>query len=257
MQRYFIHLTYDGTNYHGWQIQENANTVQQELQQALSTLFREEVAVVGCGRTDTGVHARDFYAHFERSEQLDELEELTIRLNKMIPRDIAIFSIFGVDAEVHTRFSALSRTYEYHVNTWKDPFSIKRSCFITHPIDVEKMNSAAQALYDYTDFTSFSKTHTQVKTNLCKIMKAQWTEGEGGKLVFTIQADRFLRNMVRAIVGTLFEVGKSKMTTQQFRQVIEAKDRSLAGTSVPAEGLYLTRVEYPESDLNQQIKKHG
>ncbi|WP_075589986.1 tRNA pseudouridine(38-40) synthase TruA [Labilibacter marinus] len=245
MARFFIELSYNGKKYHGWQIQPNAITVQKVLNDSLSKILREEINVVGCGRTDTGVHATYFVAHFESEKQdIDELH-FVHKMNRILPKDIAVYSLTLVDDETHTRFSATSRTYEYHIVDKKNPF-LQEFAYQSHvPLDFNLMNEASRILFDYIDFTSFSKLHTDVKTNNCKITKAIW-EFKNNKWVFTISADRFLRNMVRAIVGTLLEVGRGKMTLDQFKKVIEAKDRGVAGTSAPAHALYLINVTYPE-----------
>ncbi|BAX78672.1 tRNA pseudouridine(38-40) synthase TruA [Labilibaculum antarcticum] len=250
-KRYFIRLSYKGTNYHGWQIQPNANTVQEELNKALSTILNQPINVVGCGRTDTGVHASDFMAHFEMEEGFPfGCEKLTFKLNRFLPHDIAINEVFPVKLDAHTRFDAISRTYQYKITKHKNPFRTDSHWKNQNELDVVKMNEAAKILFEYIDFTSFSKLHTDVKTNNCKIAKAEWLEAED-ELVFTIQADRFLRNMVRAIVGTLIEVGQGKMDLDGFRQVIESKNRSKAGTSVPGHGLFLAKIEYP-TDLRME-----
>ncbi|MEE4255571.1 MAG: tRNA pseudouridine(38-40) synthase TruA [Bacteroidales bacterium] len=246
LNRYFIKLSYNGKAYHGWQRQENAATVQQVLEEAIATIFEESIDITGAGRTDTGVHATEYYAHFDSenvySEQ--ELQDKVFKLNSFLPTDIYVFGIFGVDPELHARFSAHSRKYEYHITRRKDPFRRDLAWFVHGPLEIEMMNSAASVLMDYHDFTSFSKLHTQVKTNNCRIMEAYWEE-QGHLLVFNIKADRFLRNMVRAIVGTLLDVGRGKISLEEFKAIIEAKDRSEAGLSVPAHGLYLVKIEYP------------
>ncbi|MFA8434251.1 MAG: tRNA pseudouridine(38-40) synthase TruA [Marinifilaceae bacterium] len=244
-KRFFIQLSYKGTNYHGWQIQPNAITVQEVLNKALSTILNEEINVVGCGRTDTGVHSSYFMAHFDTSKENYDFGKLAFRLNRFLPKDIAIQEVFPVHAEAHTRFDAKSRTYHYFITKEKNPFRLESHWKVHYELDVAKMNEAAQILFDYIDFTSFSKLHTDVKTNNCKIYYAQWEE-RGDELIFTIKADRFLRNMVRAIVGTLVEVGRGKLTLDGFRKVIESKNRSNAGTSVPGHGLFLADIEYPE-----------
>lgn len=252
--RYFIKLSYAGTAYHGWQVQENTrNTVQQVLNDALSLLLRETIEVTGCGRTDTGVHAREFYAHFdsEKNDLHNEEEHWIYKLNSYLPADISLQRIISVNEEAHARFSATSRTYEYIISTKKDPFTQQWAWQQWKKMDVEKMNEAAALLFKYEDFSAFSKSNTQVKTNNCTIMHAAW-EVKGEQLIFTIKANRFLRNMVRAVVGTLTEVGIGKMSIEQFKAVIEGKSRSDAGASVPACGLYLTRVEYPESILKNE-----
>ena len=300
MQRYFIQLSYDGTAYHGWQIQPNGASVQETLQGALSTLLRRDVEVVGAGRTDTGVHAKMMVAHMDSPEELDTAQ-LCYKLNKLLPHDIAVQRIWPVADDMHARFSATSRTYHYYVHTRKSPFLRHYSWLVTFPLDFRRMNEAAQCLLRYEDFTSFSKVNTDTKTNLCRITEARWEQtqqthpqqahpqqthqthpqplpvregssqgtnvyaplphreglgesllgesllGEsllGESLVFTITANRFLRNMVRAIVGTLIEVGRGRMTVEEFCQVIERKDRCSAGESVPGHALFLTNITY-------------
>ncbi len=251
MNRYFLHLAYNGTDYHGWQVQNNALTVQQKINESLSVLLGEDINVVGCGRTDTGVHASDFYAHFDTSKSFDAEtgKQLVFKLNKYLPDSIVILNFLLVHAEVNARFDAISRTYKYYVIRRKDPFFDNYSWYVYGDLDVERMNRAATEMMEYTDFTSFSKLHSQTKTNNCKIMEAYWQE-EGHKLIFTIKADRFLRNMVRAIVGTLMDVGKGKITVEEFKQIIERKNRSDAGYSVPAKGLFLEKVDYPKELFN-------
>ncbi|MEB0248737.1 MULTISPECIES: tRNA pseudouridine(38-40) synthase TruA [unclassified Mucilaginibacter] len=245
IQRYFIELAYDGTNYHGWQVQPNAVTVQEVLDKALTTLLRQSIETVGCGRTDTGVHAKDFFAHLDVQSMVHEPSTIDKRsLNALLPHDIAIKSIIPVNPEAHARFDATLRSYEYHIHFEKNPFLNNYSWLIRDKPNLELMNRAAAIVMEYTDFSCFSKSNTQVKTNNCKIAKAEWVETENG-IVFHVSADRFLRNMVRAIVGTLLQVGKSEMQPEDIRKVIESKNRSKAGTSVPACGLYLTEIKYP------------
>ena len=244
MQRYFIYLAYDGTNYHGWQIQPNGSSVQECLMKALSTFLRREVEVIGAGRTDAGVHASLMVAHFDNEEELDTLI-VTDKLNRLLPPDISVFKVCRVKKDAHARFDATARTYKYYVTTTKYPFNRQYRCRVYGTLDFELMNRAAATLFDYSDFTSFSKLHTDVKTNLCRIMHAEWTQVDDTAWVFTIQADRFLRNMVRAIVGTLLEVGRGKLTVEGFRQIIEQQDRCKAGTSAPGNALFLVSVEYP------------
>lgn len=246
MNRYFIYLSYNGKNYSGWQIQPNGLTVQQCLEEALATLLRRPVAVVGAGRTDAGVHARLMVAHFDCDEPLADPAFLAEKLNRLLPKDIAIDRIVPVTPEAHARFDATSRTYKYYVTTRKDPFQYDLVYRMHGKLDFEAMNEACKVLFDYIDFTSFSKLHTDVKTNNCRIYQAGWAQ-EGDVWVFTVQADRFLRNMVRAIVGTLLEVGRGRLTIDGFRQVIEAKDRCKAGVSVPGHALFLVNVTYPDS----------
>lgn len=245
--RFFITLSYDGTLYHGWQIQPNGDTIQQRLQEALSTLLRQPIEVVGAGRTDTGVHARMMVAHFETdSNQLLSLQERGWErvLNKLLPQDIAVQDIRPVCEDMHARFSATSRTYHYFIHTHKDPFMAAYSWQIPYKLDFGKMNEAAKVLLEYEDFTSFSKVNTDTKTNLCDIKEAFWEEVANGQWRFTITANRFLRNMVRAIVGTLVEVGRGRISTEDVRRIIEAKDRCCAGESVPAKGLFLVDIKY-------------
>lgn len=249
MKRYFIRLSYKGTAYHGWQIQPNAITVQGELNRALSTVLNQAINTIGAGRTDTGVHASYFVAHFDvKKETIIDEDKLCFKLNRFLPKDIALQKIFLVDNEAHTRFDALSRTYQYFITRNKCPFNTDSHWHYIHDLDVAKMNEACGVLFDFIDFTSFSKLHTDAKTNNCKIYKAFWEE-KNDELIFTVKADRFLRNMVRAIVGTLLEVGRGKMTLQGFRDVIESKSRSNAGTSVPGHALFLCEIEYPEGEI--------
>lgn len=250
IHRYFIELAYNGKNFHGWQIQPNALTVQEVLQNAVETLLKQKVDIMGCGRTDTGVHARQFFAHVELDLDLDsegmDTDQLTYKLNQFLNNDIAVFRIFKVNEAAHSRFEALSRTYEYRLRMDKSPFDQDFTYRSTYPrLDFETMNQAATLLLKYTDFTSFSKIGTDVKTNNCKIMFAEW-KNTNGVWIFTIQADRFLRNMVRAIVGTLLEVGSGKINLDDFKHIIESENRSNAGWSVPAHGLALVKLEYPD-----------
>lgn len=242
-----MRLAYNGLRYHGWQIQHNARSVQQVITEAFKVIWKEEISLVGCGRTDTGVHARDYYAHFELEglKGRDELDDWIFRLNRYLDEDIVILDIFPVSPDLHARFSAISRTYQYFIHTRKDPFLNDISWFVPTPIDLYSMNEGAKMLFGIMDFTSFSKLHTDVKTNICNVMYAGW-EKSGHQLIFTITADRFLRNMVRAIVGTLLDLGQHKITLEDFREIIDGKNRSLAGESVPAKGLFLTGVKYPE-----------
>lgn len=244
--RYFVYLAYDGTNYHGWQIQPKGSSVQEELMKALSTLMRREVEVVGAGRTDAGVHASLMVAHFDSEKEWDVVL-LADKLNRLLPPDISVYKVVPVKADAHARFDATYRTYKYYVTGAKNPFGRFYKCrLFGAPLDFERMNEAAQVLFDYTDFTSFSKLHTDVKTNNCRIMAARWEKTADEEWVFTIQADRFLRNMVRAIVGTLFEVGRGKLTVEGFRKIIEQKDRCKAGTSAPGHALFLVDIGYPD-----------
>ena len=247
MQRYFIELSYNGSCYNGWQIQPNAPSVQEELNKALTLLLKEEVNVVGAGRTDTGVHARFYVAHLDVATHLETPDQLTYKLNRLLGNNIAIHRVYPVPPELHARFSATSRTYKYFIDKHKDPFTYNFA-FRLFPIpDLKLMNEACDILFEYSDFTSFSKLHTDTKTNICKIMHANW-EDTGKQLVFTIQADRFLRNMVRAIVGTMLEIGQGKLSVSEFRNIIEAKDRCSAGMSVPGNALFLWDIKYEKTE---------
>lgn len=248
--RYFIKFSFSGTAYHGWQMQENALSVQSKMVEAFHFKAGVSEILAGCGRTDTGVHAREFYAHFELGKDMNvtECEKLVYELNSYLPNDIAVHAVFPVKPDAHARFSAVSRTYKYYISREKDPFLQNFSWFIFKGLDVVKMNEAAEVLFEYNDFTSFAKLHTDTKTNNCRIKQAKWEEANG-KLVFTISADRFLRNMVRAIVGTLIKVGRHQLTIEHFKEIIEGKNRSLAGFSAPAQGLFLHTVEYKWPDI--------
>lgn len=251
--RYFIQLSYDGTGYHGWQVQPNGVSVQEVLQKALSTLLHQPTEVTGAGRTDAGVHASMMVAHFDwpaahEGEGCEEMPldctQLTYKLNRLLPPDVAVQAVRPVGPEMHARFSATRRTYHYYIHTRKDPFLRGYSWQVNVPLDFALMNEAAQVLLEYSDFTSFSKTGTDVKTNICQLTEARWEQLKPGEWRFTVSANRFLRNMVRAIVGTLVEVGRHRMTISQMRHAIEAKDRQRAGESVPGHALYLTNIEY-------------
>lgn len=246
-QRYFIELSYNGTEYHGWQIQPNATTVQEDLDRALSVFFRQPVATVGCGRTDTGVHATQFFAHFDLPLETASTQNpgrAVAGINSLLSYQIAIKRIFAVDNEAHARFGATARAYHYHLHFHKDPFKLNRSWLYKGSLDVEAMNAAAASILEYTDFSCFSKSNTQTFTNNCKVTEAYFTVTPEG-LQFNIRADRFLRNMVRAIVGTLIKVGKKEINLKEFREIIASGNRSNAGQSVPACGLYLVNVVYP------------
>ena len=245
IQRYFIELSYDGTNYHGWQVQPNAVTVQEVLDNALSTVLRQPVETTGCGRTDTGVHATEFFAHFDIVNGPWTMDYGLLRsINSILPADIAVKKIIPVHTDAHARFDAISRSYQYHIHFEKDPFKNGYSWLLRDSPDVELMNRAAAIICSYTDFSCFSKSNTQVKTNNCKISRAEWLKTDDG-IVFHISADRFLRNMVRAIGGTLLMVGRREIEPEAVRAIIESRNRSNAGTSVPACGLFLTTVKYP------------
>lgn len=243
--RYFIQLSYNGSAYHGWQIQPKDISVQEVLEKALSTLLNESIAIVGAGRTDTGVHAKQMYAHFN-TDVAFVAEELVYKLNSFLPHNIAIDAIFKVQEDAHARFHATRRSYIYRVSIKKNVFTHKAAYYVRPRLDVIKMNAAAKILFQYKDFQCFSKTHTDVKTYYCDIMHAIWVERDD-ELHFEITADRFLRNMVRAIVGTLINVGLGKLQPDDLHGIIASKDRSKAGYSVPAHGLYLTEVAYPET----------
>lgn len=241
--RYFIRLSYDGTGYHGWQVQPNGNTVQAELQKALAVILREDTPVVGAGRTDTGVHARVMVAHFEHGG-IDDCRQLAYRLNRLLPRDIAVSSVEPVADGMHARFSAVSRTYHYYIHTRKDPFQRAYSCELHYQLDFELMNRAAAMLLEYDDFGAFCKSHADVKTTLCKVTSAGWHRTSPGSWYFEITANRFLRNMVRAVVGTLIEVGRHRMTLEEFRGVVEGRRRTEAGESMPGNALFLEDIKY-------------
>ena len=249
--RYFIELAYKGTNYHGWQYQPGADSVQETLNKALSLLLKTDIDIVGAGRTDSGVHAKQMFAHFDFESEVD-VPQLVHKLNSFLPKDIAVFNILKVSDEAHARFDATKRTYEYHIHTMKDVFENDGSYQFQFPLNIDKMNEACQILFKHNDFECFSKVNTDVNTFNCVIFEANWTRGNpeasgkqyGNKLIFTIAADRFLRNMVRAIVGTMINIGTGKISLADFEKIIDSKDRSQAGFSVPAHGLYLTKIEY-------------
>jgi tRNA pseudouridine38-40 synthase len=243
--RYFIELSYNGKNYHGWQNQPNAISVQEVLEKAMSTLLQEQVSVVGAGRTDAGVHASQMFAHFDNEVEFDE-NNLMYKLNSFLPNDIAIQNIFKVNPEAHARFDAVSRSYLYRISTSKNVFSSELSYLLNSELDINKMNAACKILFEYKDFQCFSKSKTDVKTYNCTIMEAHW-KLENDELHFTIKADRFLRNMVRAIVGTMIEIGLGKLKVDHLHTIIKSKNRSEAGFSVPAHGLFLAGIVYPNS----------
>ena len=241
--RYFIEFAYDGSSFFGYQNQPNEISVQEELEKALSTILREPIKTTGAGRTDTGVHAKKMFAHFETEQKLDE--NLVYKLNSFLSENISIKQIFKVPADMHARFSATFRTYEYYISTEKNPFTVNSAwqTWRQKPLNIDAMNEACKILFEYDDFTSFAKLHTDNKTNICKIYKAEW-EQLGNQLKFTISADRFLRNMVRAIVGTMVEIGTGKFQPNDLRKIIEDKYRNSAGVSAPAQGLFLVDVRY-------------
>lgn len=241
--RYFVTFAYDGTRYHGWQIQPNGNSVQEELQKALSTILRDTIEVVGAGRTDAGVHARRMTAHFETGGEFD-CAQLAYKLNRLLPRDIAVRDVRRVAPDMHARFSATLRTYHYYVHTRKDPFLRHYSCELHYALDFDLMNEAASHLLDINDFGAFCKAHADVKTTLCNVTEALWTRDGDDSWHFRISANRFLRNMVRAVVGTLIEVGRHRMTIAQFDRVVASGCRSNAGESMPGNALFLEDVKY-------------
>lgn len=241
--RYFIEFAYNGKNYHGFQAQPNATSVQETLTKALQLLIDQSIEIVGAGRTDSGVHAKQMFAHFDIESQIDTSHWLP-KLNAYLPKDIVIYDIFEVNNEAHARFDATARTYEYHMHTYKDAFLEDISWYYFQKLDLFKMNEACKILFKHTDFECFSKVHTEVHTFNCKIIEANWKQ-YGNQLIFKIQADRFLRNMVRAIVGTMINIGNGKTTLEEFEAIIESKNRSKAGFSVPAHGLFLVKVDYP------------
>ena len=243
VKRYFIWLSYDGTNYHGWQVQPNGISVQGELQRVLSTLLRQEISIAGAGRTDAGVHARVMAAHFEIEADID-CQQLAYKMNRMLPQDIVVDRIEEVSLDMHARFSATERTYHYYIHTRKCPFERHYSCEIHYPLDFEKMNEAGRILTTYEDFGAFCKAHSDVKTTLCNVTRAEWIQTGDTTWYFVITANRFLRNMVRAVVGTLVDVGRGRLSLDEFRSVIEGKRRSDAGESMPGNALFLEDVKY-------------
>ncbi|WP_299889188.1 tRNA pseudouridine(38-40) synthase TruA [uncultured Lacinutrix sp.] len=243
--RYFIELSYNGKAYHGWQIQPNAISVQEVLEKALSTLLKEPISTMGAGRTDAGVHAKQLFAHFNTEGAFDK-DTLVYKLNSFLPEDVAVKNIFTVKHDAHARFDAVSRAYLYRIALNKSPFNTTQAFYLKPRLDVEKLKEATKILFDYKDFQCFSKTNTDVKTYNCTIMKAEWHIIDN-ELHFIIKADRFLRNMVRAIVGTLINIGIGKLEVDDLHNIIKSKNRSEAGFSVPAHALYLTEVAYPET----------
>lgn len=248
MSRFFVEINYDGTNYHGWQIQQNAISIQEEINKALSTILQEEILVTGAGRTDTGVHAKQLFAHFDTKAKFDK-EKLKFKLNSFLPDDISCLSLNSVHNEAHARFGATARTYEYWICSTKNPFLNNKAYYFSHPLNIDLMNQASQKLLSYTDFSCFCKSNTDTLTNNCDIAFANW-EMKNDVLIFTITANRFLRNMVRAIVGTMIEIGQEKITVNELDNIINSKNRNEAGTSAPAHGLYLTQVKYPKEVYN-------
>lgn len=247
MPRYFIQLAYNGANYNGWQSQHNTQkTIQQILQNGMAIIFGQDIKIVGCGRTDTGVHAKHYVAHFDSDlTDLHLNNHYVYKLNKITPFDISVKKIILVKNGSNARFDAESRTYEYFLHQFKNPFLYERSYYVPFQLNITLMNQAASYLLTVDDFTSFSKTNTQVKSNQCIVSYAQWMQINETEFVFKITANRFLRNMVRAIVGTLLEVGKEKISLEDFKLIVAGKNRSLAGMSAPAHALYLTHIQYP------------
>ena len=244
--RYFIDISYDGSNYHGWQIQPNADTVQHQINLAFSTILNEEINVLGAGRTDTGVHAKKMIAHFDTNQTID-FEKFKYRINGFLKNDISLNDIYKVKDDAHARFSAISRTYEYRISRTKNPFSVN-SYFLLRDLDFQSMKKACKFLHGSHDYTSFAKLHSENYTNNCEVYIANWKEDEN-LLIFTIKANRFLRNMVRAIVGTLIEIGEGKISFSDIETILMSKDRAKAGYSVPANGLSLIDIEYPKEIL--------
>jgi tRNA pseudouridine38-40 synthase len=241
--RYFVTFSYDGTRYHGWQIRSNGDSVQARLQGALSTLLRQEIGVTGAGRTDAGVHARMMVAHFDYDGALD-CTQLAYKLNRLLPYDIAVEKVEPVSEEMHARFSATSRTYHYYIHTTKDPFCRAYSCELHYPLDFQKMNEAGLLLTGYDDFGAFCKAGADVKTTLCHVTEAHWVQTSPTTWYFRITANRFLRNMVRAVVGTMIDVGRGRLSLVDFCKVIEGKRRTEAGESMPGNALFLEKIEY-------------
>lgn len=246
MTRYFIYISFKGTSYHGWQLQPGAVTVQKVLNEALSTILGIKISATGAGRTDAGVHALVFCAHFDIADtDLDKNKNLIFRLNRYLPADISVIGIRKVKAGANARFSAVSRTYRYLILRTKDPFGTDTGWHVHGNLDIDAMNRASEILKRHNDFTSFCRLHSDNKTNICTVFNAGW-ETEGNTLVFTIRADRFLRNMVRAITGTMIEAGRGRITPEDFERILLSLNRSSAGMSAPARGLFLTDIEYPD-----------
>lgn len=248
--RYFIKMAYNGSELHGWQVQTHARTVQGVMEEAMSKVLRTKIQIMGCGRTDTAVHASEFYAHFDFQEKLEkeDLHQLSFKLNKMLGKEIAIYSIFPVGEKAHARFDATHRTYHYRIARKKNPFEADYSWYLFGQLDVDLMNRACEIMKEHKDFECFSKVNTDVKTFLCDIYEAYWEEKDG-MLIFKIKANRFLRNMVRAIVGTMIDLGQYKIDLEDYKKILLSRDRSEAGFSVPARGLFLTEVAYPQGML--------
>jgi tRNA pseudouridine38-40 synthase len=245
MFRYFIELSYLGTNYHGWQVQPNSVTIQEKINQSLNTILRNKaIHVVGCGRTDTGVHASEFFAHFDFNILIEDLDKLTYKLNRILPFDIAIKKINLVDNDHHARFSASKRTYKYYVNLEKSPFHFNTSLLYPYELNIQKLNEAASMILKYSDFESFCKAHSDANNYLCTVSESKW-EIKDHQLIYTVSANRFLRNMVRALVGTQLDVGRGYINIEDYKKIIESKKRTNAGKSIAAKGLFLHKIEYP------------
>ena len=243
--RFFIYFSYNGTKYHGWQIQPNAITVQQILEKSISVILNKKIKLVGAGRTDTGVHAKMMTAHFDSEININNKKKIIYLLNSYLNSDISIIDLKSVTDKAHARFDAISRTYEYHISSLKDPFNKEFTYYFRESLDIDLMNKASGILLKYSNFKSFTKSNTDLKTFDCKIIKAKWSTKKNG-FIFTIIANRFLRNMVRAIVGTLLNVGLKKITLMDFSRIIESKNRSIASYSAPAKGLFLAEIDYPK-----------
>ena len=241
--RFFLEIAYNGFAFHGWQIQKNARSVQETLEAALSLIFQQKISVVGCGRTDTKVHASSYFLHFD-SPVIENREKFIFKLNSILPESISAHQVKSVSADAHARFDATARSYRYHVHKWKNPFLENQSLLYSKPLNIQAMNEAAQYLLGKQDFTSFCKLHSDTNNNLCDVTKAIWVENRD-ELIFEITANRFLRNMVRSIVGTLLEVGSEQLSLEAFKEVIAGKNRQLAGKSVAGYALYLNKIDYP------------
>ena len=243
MKRYFFKISYDGSSYFGWQKQPKQISIQETIEKDLSKIHSlKDISIVGCGRTDAGVHAKEYFFHWD-SKAIIDIQDIKYKLNKMLPNSISVHEIYEVPVTMHARFSARERTYEYHINTSKNPFTVKQSWYINQKLDLRKMNEAASLLIGEKDFSSFAKIHTDVKNHICQLNYAIWNIN-GNQLTFEIRANRFLRNMVRAIVGTCIDVGLNKIKLNEFKKIIESKNRQKASTSAPANGLYLSKVIY-------------
>lgn len=245
--RYFLELSYKGTAYNGWQRQNNAPSLQETIELSLSKLLRQDISILGAGRTDSGVHASFYVAHFDSCNAIEETNAFAYHLNAILPQDIAISKVYAVSNDAHARFDALSREYKYYILLHKDPFTRELSWQYYRDLDIEAMNNAADSLLRHIDFTTFSKLHSNNKTNICHVTHARWVLDSSNKLTFTIRSDRFLRNMIRAIVGTMVDVGKGKITPHQFEEILISKELSRSSGSAPARGLYLSNITYPET----------